>query len=322
MKNDRIYSGIILVAIGAAFLLNNFGYINFHWSNLIHLWPVFLIIGGVNLLLANYHTVWASVIRVLVLVCGLGVILFGNFHYRFFNFPVYSYHFHSDDDDDNDDDSDRENVSANLSNNTYRQPYSNVVKLARLNITGGATSYTLSDTTADLFKASTREYNNAYNLEAHQDDSVQVLDFNMNKHHNGFTWDSNHSNSANIKLNSEPEWEIDVRGGAAKLNFDLTKFKIRTVRLNGGAASYTVKLANNLPVTNVNVSAGVSEIEINVPKSAACDIVTASGLSSTNFVGFNKVGDNHYATAGFSNNQNRIYINLHGGVSEFRVNRY
>ena len=112
MKNDKLIPGLILVLIGAAFLLDNFGYINFHWSNIWHLWPIFLIIGGVNLVFANNRTPLATMLKIGVVILGFGLLLFGNFGNRW-GFPFYSYTTHdhhnnnnndSDDDDDDDDD--------------------------------------------------------------------------------------------------------------------------------------------------------------------------------------------------------------------------
>ena len=77
MKSEKIMPGIILVIIGALFLLNNYNVINFHWSNILHLWPIFLIVGGVNLLLANNKAPWAYMIKIGVVVLGFGLLIFG-----------------------------------------------------------------------------------------------------------------------------------------------------------------------------------------------------------------------------------------------------
>ncbi|WP_158827130.1 LiaI-LiaF-like domain-containing protein [Mucilaginibacter lacusdianchii] len=324
MRNNRLFSGIVLVLIGTIFLMNNFGVINFHWSNVVYLWPVFLVIAGANMLLANNRAIWATVVRVLIIVGGFSLILFSNLgehHNRFFNF-----HYNTDDND-SDDNDDNENVSLkDAKQNTYQQVYSPDVKLVRLNISGGATTYKLTDTTADLFKADAREYGNRFNLTTEKTDSVTVLNFDMNSHVHGrernFRWNNGRSNSADIKLNNAPQWEINVKGGATEVDFDLSPYKVKDLRLEGGAASYKVKLGANLPVTMVDVSTGVSEIELLVPRNVACDVTTSSALSSTDFEGMDKVGDKHYTSPGFSTAKNKIYINFKGGISEFNVKRY
>ena len=105
MKNDKLVPGMILVIIGAIFLLYNFGYLDFHWENFATLWPLFIVMVGVNLLLAHNNSAWASILKISVVVGGFAIILFGNFdgHVRWW--PHSSYSFNSDSDDDDDDSS-------------------------------------------------------------------------------------------------------------------------------------------------------------------------------------------------------------------------
>src|ERR1700761_8952051 len=124
MRNDKLIPGMILVMIGAIFLLHNFGYIHFHWGNLIHLWPIFLVIGGVNLVFANNKSAWASILKISVVIAGFALLIFGNFgnRGRWWGWPGYSYHYNNnnndnddnDSSDDNDDDDDSDNGNKML----------------------------------------------------------------------------------------------------------------------------------------------------------------------------------------------------------------
>ena len=322
--------GIILVIIGALFLLNNYNVINFHWSNILHLWPIFLIMGGVNLLLANNKAPWAYMIKIAVVIAGFGLLVFGRFENNFF-FPKHSYSFHdndydSDDDGDDDDDNDnngRKGIVKVEGSSTYNEPYSPTATVAKLHVSGGGVAYTLSDTTSQLFNAVTKEFSNKFEFSRTMEGTVPVLDLHMKKKNgNSFNWDSDKTNSADIKLNTNPEWDITVDAGATKLDFDLSKFKVRNFKLSGGAASFDVKIGQPLVSTVVDVSTGVSEVEIKVPQNAACQITSNSGLSSTDYDGFNKVNDNTYETPGFAAAKNRIYVKMKGGVSDFKVTKY
>src|ERR1700744_4458448 len=117
MRNDKIIPGVVLVLIGAAILLGNFGYLHFHWWNIFHLWPIFLVIAGVNLVFANNKTGWATALKIGVVVLGFGLLLFGDFgnRYNFWPRMHYSYHNDKDDDDDNNmsDDSDDDDDDDN-----------------------------------------------------------------------------------------------------------------------------------------------------------------------------------------------------------------
>ncbi|RYY36008.1 MAG: hypothetical protein EOP46_08010 [Sphingobacteriaceae bacterium] len=323
MRNDKWITGLVLVLIGAAFLLNNLGYIDFHWGNVFRLWPVFLVIAGVNMVLANQREAWATVVKALVVVGGFAIILFADMGNRRFFWMPRDFHYEYNDDDDDNDKDDRGIVKVE-GNSTYREPYTTDTKVARLEISGGGTTYLLNDTTTDLFNAQTKEFSGRYEFSNTKTDSLSSLKFEMTdkKGRKGkFEWDSDKDNTATLKLNTKPEWEFDVNAGASKLDFDLTKFKVKLFELNGGAGSFTIKLGQPLTETRVEISAGASEINVNVPKNAACSIKADIALSSPDFNGFTKVGD-HYETPGFAQATNKIYIKMNGGISDFNVNRY
>lgn len=327
MKNDRIIPGLILVLIGAAFLLHNYGYVHIYWMNFLYLWPIFIIIGGVNLIFAHNRTPWATAIKAAVVIGGVGLLLFGNFGNRYNLWPHTYYDFSHNNNDDSDDDDDSTHTSGVVKvegNSFFNEPYTADARIAQLNISGGGTTYKLSDTTNQLFSANTKEFVGKYDFSHHKDDSVYVLDFNMKKiNSNHFTWgDKNKGNTATFKLNPNPEWEINVDAGATDLDFDLTKFKIRKLKLDGGAASFTVKLGQPLATTTVEVSTGMADVNINIPKNAACRITTDSGLSSHQFDGFTKKDDDSYETPGYASAKNKIVISIDGGISDFKVKRY
>jgi hypothetical protein len=335
MRNDKLIPGVMLIMIGGVILLHNYGYVHFHWANFIYLWPIFIVIGGINLIFAHNRSAWATALKLLVLVGGFCLLIFGNFSNRYNTWPLYTYH--NNDDNDSSDDDDNEDGGKGIvkveGNSIFNEPYTADAKIARLNISGGGTLYSLSDTTNQLFNANTKEFKGRYVFNHSKQDSVYVLDFNMKNHH-GFNWDwddDDHKNSdghtddksnlAIFKLNPNPEWEINVKAGATKLDFDLSKFKIRSLKLSGGAAAFNVKLGQPLATTNVTVATGMSSVVISVPQGAACHITSSTGLSSTHFDGFNENGNN-YETPGFSSATNKIYINISGGMADFKVKRY
>jgi len=334
MRSDKLIPGAILVCIGAIFLLHNFHVIDFHWVNILHLWPIFLIIGGVNLVFAGNRSPLATTLKLGVVVAGFALLLFGRFgdNYNFWPGSVVRWddnnnNDNSDDNNDNNDDSDSTDTDNGVvkieGSSIFNKEYTPDAKLARLNISGGGTTYALSDTTSQLFKAETKEFYGKYEFNSAKEDSVYVLNLKM-KNNKGWNFDSedNKSNRADIKLNPNPIWDIYVETGATKLDFDLTKFKIKSVTLKGGAASFDVKLGQPLEKTNVEVSTGVSDVNISVPKDAACSVNSNTGLSSNDFPGFSRRDNNTYETPGFDAAKNKIYVHMTGAISNFKVNRY
>ncbi|RYU86849.1 hypothetical protein EWM62_17000 [Mucilaginibacter terrigena] len=322
MKSEKIIPGVVLVLLGTVFLLDNYNVIDFHWANFWRFWPIFLIMGGINLVFANNKSAWATILKISVVVGGFALLIFVHTPSRYF-FPHYNFHYNDNDyDDDDDNDSDSTGIVKVEGSSIYTQPFTPGVTAAKLNISGGGTLYTLKDTTDQLFSAVTKERYNRYIYTHTMDGTVPVLELRMKDKKGHIDWNSDNGNSADIKLNTRPEWDINVKAGATELDFDMSKFKIRNFVINGGAASFHVKLGQPLATTNVEVSTGVSEVEIKVPANAACQITTNSGLSSSDFDGFDKKGDNVYETQGFAAATNKILIHLKGGVSDFKVVKY
>ena len=327
MRSDRLVPGMILVIIGAIFLLYNFGYLDFHWQNFAFLWPLFIVMAGVNLLLAHNRSAWASILKIGVVVGGFALILFGNFDGRFRWWPHYHYSYNSDSDDNGDDDdnsSDGAKVVNIKGNGEFKEAYKPEMKIARLNVSGGAATYRLNDTTSDLFKADTKEFKGRFEYNGRQEDSVFVMDFKMkNARVMGWGNNGNDANNVYLSLNTRPLWEMTINAGATDLNFDLSKYKVRSVNLNGGAGQFVLKMGQPLQTSNIDISTGAADVTINIPQNAACQIESeGSFLASTNFDGFTKTDDDHYQTAGFDAAQNKMYIHINGAISDFKVHKY
>ncbi|MEX8548273.1 MAG: DUF5668 domain-containing protein [Mucilaginibacter sp.] len=327
MKRDRLFTGMLLLCIGILFLLDNFNVISFHWSNVLSLWPLLLIVSGVNMVTKHYHSTGITALRALIFAAVLGIVAYRGLqppNHQFFG-RQFGNHFFNGDNDFNNDDDDNDNGKGVMKlegSRTYNEPYTAAVKVASLNIKGGGATYVLQDTTNQLFSASTHELSSKFHFNTTATDSGRTINFNTSSSRNSINWDSDKGNQANIKLNVNPVWDIDIASGASKMDLDLSKFKVRKLLVKGGATSMDLKLGQPVAVMNVDISTGVSEVNISVPSNAACHIISKTGLSSKSFDGFESKSDNEYQTAGFDNAPRKIYLNLKGGISDFNVKRY
>jgi len=329
MRHDKLVPGTILISLGVIFLLQSFGVIHIHFWNIIRLWPIFIVIAGINLIFANNRTPLATALKIGVVVIGLLVLVFGRFDrdrgWR--SFPHFSYRDDKNDDDSDidfnfdDDDDDKADAGSKVGQSQFHEPLAPNTQIAKLNISGGGTSYNLSDTTGQLFEAVTQRHLINYMLTHTTQDSLHTLNFKMANGKGHFNFGKK-SETVTFKLNTTPIWDFDIQTGATEMNFDLTKFKVRNLDLNGGAAAFKLKLGQPLETTTIDVSTGAASVKIAIPKDAACKITTDSGLSSKDFSGFNKISDDHYETPGFATAKNKILITFDGGVSDFTVTRY
>lgn len=203
----------------------------------------------------------------------------------------------------------------------FMQAYNADVKVIKLNIQAGATSYKIDDTTSQLFIADTRAFQNRFQFESHEEGTAFLIDL-TSKSGKQTKITNGDPDSVKIKLNRNPEWEIDLDASASTIDFDLSKFKLRSIKIKGGAGDYKLKLGQALSLTNVVFDTGVADITIEIPKNAACRIETKSQFSSTTFDGFNKKGNGGYETSEYPSAKNKILIKFNGDISDYKVSKY
>ena len=320
MKTEKIVWGLLFVFVGTVFLLDNYNVVDFYWRSVWKLWPLLFVVTGATMLFNSENNKYGGLIAGVITLFALAIIAYqgtrplGEQH-------KWSYKYDWEDKDS----TNSKNDTGYSESNTFSEPFLATTRRAELNIKGGATSYSLENTTAQLFEASVSQNYGAYTLEKSNRDSVEIVTFRMrdrNDRRRKWNMDDMDMNEAKLSLNKNPVWNINLEMGAGSANFDLTEFKIDDLTLKGGAASFKIKLPEPQNVTNMNVETGVAEVNIRIPESAGCRIKVETGLSSRDFSGFTKQSDGSYTTSNYDSSAKKIMINLKGGLSEFNVNRY
>jgi hypothetical protein len=325
MKLDRILWGIILLFVGAVLLLENFNVIEFYWRNVWAFWPVFLIIAGLNILFNRNKSQLGNIISIVVVVITLSFLF-----YRGQQPPAnrgwFGNNFRHDldinlDNDDNDNDNDADDRDAGKTLN-FSEPFNagNAKKVV-LDISGGGTTFKLDGSTDSLITARVDNAKGNYTLKNESTDSAQNLTFKMQGNKSGWHVGDG-ANDVKFKLNREPLWDIVMHMGAGEVDFDLSAYKIRTLRFDGGAVALDFKVGDLLPISDVIVKTGVADVKIRIPETVGCRITSKTGLSSKDFTGFTKLEDGTYETPNYASSTKKIFISLDGGLSNFEVSRY
>ena len=307
MRTEKIIWGLVLVFIGSILLLQNLDIVQFNWQVIFRFWPAVLILIGANFLFSRDDSATGGYISSVLTLLVLGFITYQGITTK--SDRLYW------------SDNDELGTSHEFESSVFTEPYSDSISKAVLNISGGATQYIIEDTTTHLFQADVRKNFGNYSLLSTNSDSRSELNFKM-KGKTSWKLNDKHGNKAVLKLNSKPIWDINVEMGAGTTRFDLTPYKINTLHIEGGAASFKIKLGLPNQTTNVSVETGASKIEIAIPKAAACKINVESGLSSNDFQGFVKRADGSFTTENYTDASKAIVINMQGGLSKFEVDRY
>lgn len=312
MKADKIFWGMILVFIGGIFLLENFGLIDFSWSFVWRFWPFILIISGINMLSSKINPKIGLIATVLITLFALTLITIKGLQ-KSASREKWEWTF-SDNNQ-----SDEQSNQIKLSGD-YSEEYVSKYKVATLNIKGGASQFEIKEGTDKLFQSDIKDAAAPYFLKKTESDSSVVLDFKSKSEKYNFS--EGDFSEIKMRLNTQPIWDINLAMGAGETDFDFSNFKLKSINLKGGAASFKIKIGDLYPNVNLLAETGVAEIDIQIPKEMGCRIKTATGLSSTDFDGFVKKSDNVYETPNYNATNKKINLTLKGGLSEFTVNRY
>lgn len=230
-----------------------------------------------------------------------------------------------DKDDSNDDQDDTTStvigkVIPSPGDGLYHADYSAGTKAAQLNFDGVALECNLGTTTDKLFDAIEKNDPRKFVLSEEKTDSLDVLYFTMKEHH---SHDVDIKDALlNLSLNPNPQWDINAKTAASQTNFDLTKFKIRHLKIKLAAGEFDVKLAPVLENTNVNIQIAAGTVKISIPQDAACELDIESSFADSDFPGFQKKDDGHYETPNFAAAKNKIHIKAEYSLAEFKVERY
>jgi hypothetical protein len=220
---------------------------------------------------------------------------------------------------DNNDRDNNDEDSTTVYNNVMSEDFDSLTKFAELKLNIGVGKFTIKDTTNLLIEVKHDNDNANYSMTAKEEDSLTRIDLSLEK---GEFNNGNVRNNVNLKLNPNPIWDLDLNVGAAEVNFDLSGFKTRNLKIQGGASDIDLKIGAAVPLTDVKLEAGAASIMIRIPESAGCEIISNTFMASKDFKGFTKIGKQKYQTPNFAKSTNKIMIDLQAGVARVDVIRY
>ena len=307
MSYRKIFWGLLLVIIGVLFILKNTGVLFFSWHTMWHLWPVILILWGISLIpVKDWIKLALSVGTVLITVLAVQIYA-----------PKDDNNWEFEWNDNRHRDNNQDEVTSY--NNVMSENFDSLTKYAELKLNIGVGNFQIKDSTDKLIEVKHDNDKANYSMTAKAEDSLTRIELSLEK---GDFDKGNVRNNVVMKLNPVPSWDLDLNVGAAEVDFDLSGFKTRNVKIQGGASDIVLKLGAILPLSDVKLEAGAASITVKIPESAGCEIVSNTFMSSKNFKGFNKIGKQLYQTPNYAASKNKIKIDLQAGVASVDVERY
>ncbi len=308
MKPKQIFWGLLFLVFGLLVLINNFSTLDFGWPTIWKFWPAVFIFWGISLMLKNelFKNLLAAFAAIV-----LAVTLFATFKSAFGAFDSFL-RFEGN--------GIKITVDGESTTNFFSESYDTTTSNAVLNFKAGAGNFKINGTTDNLFSAFTETHkDNNYELNRLTEDDKVILDFSMEKARFNIM-NGKVKNKAEIKLNPAPVWNLKFDVGAASTLLDLRPFKVKNLDVNIGAASLKIYLGDLYNDSRVNISAGASSIDLEVPESVGCVIKIDAALSSKKFPGFEKRDESYYSP-NFDEAEKKIIIQIDSGVSSIKVKR-
>lgn len=330
MKNRNLLSGVLLVAIGVVALLSTLDVINIVWRVVWRFWPLLLIIGGIAALPINEYV---KTILVLVSITA-GVFLYQNeVEKRGYRDAEVSYNYsrnhdaedeYEDAEDEEATDTDTTQSRSSSQNGKFSQVFSEAydsnIKTATLSVDFGAGELELKKPCKQLAYAKNESDFMEYKFQVEaMDDNAKVIIEGLT---DNITIDNKDRNTLDIALSNKPIWNFDIEMGAADFDFDFSPYKVNKIDISSGVCDMDIKLGSQSDSTYLMINSGVSDIEIDIPKTAGCRIINDSAIVGKDFKGFEKIDKGEYQTENLSSAAQQITIELNCAMSSITINRY
>lgn len=340
-----IFWGGLLILLGIFWLLRNMGLVHIDWHDVSRYWPALLILAGISLLLSGGERrgIGGGIAGILVVVAVLGGIMHRTERSLDRNRNGWNFNWDDDNDDwdfgdrgrwrdrdrgydddnDNEDDGDSTTESRDIKNGHYEYEMENDLQEATLNFEGGAGDFTLNGTTDKLFEADTHSSIGGFvsNIRNNRNANTAVIDFKM-ENNNVKLKRGRLENKIEMNLNEKPVWNIDLGVGAGKADFDLSDFKVKSLKVSTGVADMDVKLGDKVAQANVEIESGVASVTLEIPESVGCEVRIDGALNVKNMDDLIKVNDDLYRSPGFDQASRKIMIRYDAGLSKVKIRRY
>lgn len=286
---------LVLITVGVVFLLANFGYIApLSIVALFSLWPLVLIVVGIDIAIGHRWPIAALAADVLVIAAGFALVAVQPAS------PGGVFFFSTD-------------PSEGGGNASVSVPRSDA-KTMTLRLSAGAGTYDLRGGGSDLVRADSDHQDlrlrSATRLGDRMDVRIDQGPFG------GFRFGPGGASHVQVHVANDVPTSLTVDAGAGEFVIDLSDTKVTDARVNVGAASLHVVLPRATGDVPVTISAGASSVVIEIPDGVEARITTSGGLTSTRYDNPRISGSE---TSGYATAKDRVTVRVTSGASSVVV---
>ncbi len=297
-SGGSLFIGSFLICIGALWALSTNTPFSFDPGLILRSWPLIIVIIGLFFVISS-----ELLKNIFTVILGIFVALFVfSFFQSSFNIP-------------------NSNQVVFLGNNNSRQLNTSLISLplepgiqkASLSIKAGASQLGVKSGAKNLIEGEGVSTLSTWDITKSTSDGLTTANI-AQKNQRMICVFCNHRNSLQVGLNSNIIWEISVDAGASDTKFDFKDLNIKKFNANIGASKAVLIFGDKQDQVDVDINAGASNVNIEVPKSLGVSIKT-NGIQSSTLDGLLKVGENEFKSDGYDNAPKKITIQVNGLTS-------
>ena len=302
VESDNFFWGLLLISLGALFLLHNVGVLQLYIGNIWQLWPIVIILIGVSMiqLKGKWNTAVNVGATIIIVLLALFVLTNEN---GLRQGPITH---------DSDDVVAIEN-RASLWQKTEK---------ADVRVDTGAISLRLDSVPegdSQVVNAQLKG-NRKITEETRMDGTTQRIELGTKGHPGAGIFQG--KNRLELGLTQRVPVDLRLDMGASTISGDLSQVQLENLIIDTGATTVDLTLGSKLERSTVTIDSGASNIKLRMPKEVGYRVERDGGLTSSNFDGAEKVSDDLYETEGFAQAEKQILIIADTGATSFKIEQY
>lgn len=296
MKKSGINIGLVLIIIGIIWILRSAGVIDFSiWYSFLKLWPLIFIAIGLSLIFSHKSfaklIIWAVFLAILLLYGIFGGTIRNKIN-------------------------DSSNQERGIGSFSHSEKLLSNTDNARMKLEVGGATVNIDSNEIQLFDAEIYDEDIVFDIENDRSSDIRIYSQKERRSTSDlgdrYLWD--------IEMSDKIPWELILNAGAVKGDLDLTDLEINELDINIGASTLEISFSDISNVADVNIKAGVSNINLYIPENVGVKISMRSVLVAKNFgsAGFRKSANNYYSK-NYDDTDNKIFIEIEMAVGNVTV---
>lgn len=291
---------LLLIVIGVVALLANLGLLDPRVIlRLINLWPLFLVLIGIELIITR--TLPRTLVPIVSLLVLLAVVALAIIYV--FSAPLGGFA------------------------GTQQSAASDRIEglsTANLDLDFGASSVDLRGASLgeDLYRARFEFPTGEQPPVVRLDRSSSTLHIQHQERPPRFTFGfSPMHDRVDLSLSDRVPWIVAIRGGAVDSALDLTGLEISRLQLSGGASRSDIRMRDPKATVSVDISGGAADITLHIPSGSAWQVKVTGGASDLEVDGahYGGFGDKSQQSDGYAQATDRFDIRASGGATHIRL---